>query len=236
MYNRMESLIIQNLLEQVKKLTEENKILIEENKRLKLKGDAEDSDDADSDDSKDGDSDNDDEIIQDSQLCMKNNISLEERFINKTYLTSMNNNEFEVFIKQSITEADLFNCIDKPIFDVIIDILNRELSNKDIRPFHAIKYNKNVYYYLVKIDDKWIKKEYYDFNLFFKRLNNIISHTMSIILYKLKKSKKYKNGGSGTHKYGDYQFDYDCLISNLMTEIKHTSISKKLTRMLQIKL
>jgi len=214
----MENLIIKNLLEQVEKLTEENKKLIEENNSLKNNG-------AITNNITNNTPNTSNEII-----IVKNHYSSIEELANEKYKDSMSIEDFEVYIRDKVVESDLINCIYKSQQTVIIDILTRELSNKDIRPLHKNKY------YVVKSGDEWIKKEYYDFQKIIKRLNNIVSFCLTSTYGKIKKSSEYYNGGSASHSYKGHRFDADELCSKLMDEINHPAISKPIGNLLHINL
>lgn len=215
----MENLIIQNLLEQVEKLKEENRKLIEENTRLKNG--------------------------QNEMPIIKENITKEiiitkeipenkyltiEDMVNEKYQNSMSINEFETYLKSKITEADLFECLYKEVQVVVIDILTRELSNKELRPIHKNKY------YVVKIGDTWVKKEHYDFEKIIKRLINIAVHTMNVIFINLRKTELYINGGSSVHKYKHYSFDREEFTIKLMDDLNNQVVSKTIGNRIHINL
>jgi hypothetical protein len=236
----MENLIIKNLLEQIEKLTEENKKLIKENKLLKnnvIFNDDKNNSDSDKNNSDQDVSEN--NIIKKttSNACSKaKKDSPIELYIKEEYQDSKNIADFEILLKTKITEKDTFNCIYKSNDEIILDILTREISNKEDRPFHAIKYNKKTFYYLVKINEDWFKTEFYEFNKTIKRLLNIISHTMAKIFYNIKKTNIYKDGGSGVHRYKNWEFDNDVLMGNLMSEINYESITNSISKVLEITL
>lgn len=214
----MENLIIQNLLEQVEKLKEENRKLIEENTRLK-------------------NGQNEIPIIKEN--IIKENIIKEtpenkyvsiEDLVGEKYQNAMSISEFETYLKSKITEADLFECLYKEVQVVVIDVLTRELSNKEIRPIHKNKH------YVVKIGDTWIKKEHYDFDKIIKRLINIVVHTMNVIFIGLKKTENYINGGAGLHKYKHYSFDREEFTLKLMDDLNNQVVSKTLGNRIHINL
>ena len=210
----MENLIIKNLLEQVEKLTEENKKLIEENNKLKSGEKTENITD---------------NITNNTELIRYHYSSIEE-LANDKYKDSMSIEDFETYIKDKVTENDLINCIYKSLQVVIIEILTRELSDKNIRPLHKNKY------YIVKSGDQWIKKEYFDFQKIIKRLNNIVSFCLTSTFFKIKKTADYYNGGSSSHSYKDHKFDADELSIKLMDEINHIAIAKPIGNLLHINL
>jgi hypothetical protein len=209
----MENLIIKNLLDQIEKLNEENKRLTEENVKLRNNIDI---------DLKTND--------VETREVVENKYSSIEDMISEKYCNAININDFEVLLKSKITEKDLFDCLYKNVKDVVVDVLTRELSNKEIRPLHKNKY------YIVKTGDVWFKQEYFDFDKIVKRLINIVVHTMMSILYKLRKSKDYINGGSGIHAYKDYRFDYDEFKLKVLEDLNHQSISKLIGNRLHVNL
>lgn len=209
----MENLIIQNLLEQVEKLKQENKKLIEENTRLK-------------------NGQNEIPIIKENIIkeTPENKYVSIEDLVGEKYQNAMSISEFETYLKSKITEADLFECLYKEVQVVVIDVLTRELSNKEIRPIHKNKH------YVVKIGDTWIKKEHYDFDKIIKRLINIVVHTMNVIFISLRKTELYINGGAGLHKYKHYSFDREEFSIKLMDDLNNQVISKTIGNRIHINL
>ena len=206
----MENLIIKNLLEQIERLTEENNrlkqnVIINENNIII----------------------NENNIIK--EIPDNRYMSIEE-MIQEKYTSSLNIDDFELLLKIKIVENDIFDCLYKNIKDVIINVLTRELSNKEQRPLHKNKY------FIVKIGDEWIKKEYFDFDKIIKRLINIITHTILSKLYLLKKSSNYIDAGAGIHTYKHHRFDYDDLKLKILEDVNHQAISKIIGDKLHINL
>lgn len=207
----MENLIIQNLLEQIEKLKEENKKLTEENNRLKN---------------------NTEECIikETPQPIIKEKYKSENMLkiiADEKFTNPLNINEFEILLKTKITENDLFDCVNKDLKDVVINVLTRELSNIDIRPIH-----KNNYY-VIRIDDEWVNKTNFDFNKAIKRLINIVVHTMGSIFINLKKTVGYKGG---VLKYKMHNIDVDNFTVKIMDDINYNVVYKSISNFLHIKL
>lgn len=216
----MENQIILNLLEQIKKLTDENCELKMENFRLKenmmqapviVQPPRE-------------------VIVQAPVEVNHTHYDCLENLVMEKYKNSMSIKDFEDFLKTTVTENDVFDCINKNVHDVITNVLIRELSNKDIRPIHKNKY------YLVKNNNEWVKKEYFDYDLVIKRFNNIVSYGLVMIFNKIKNSKDCNQSGSNFHKYKNYTFDINEMTINLMNELNHKSISKKISNIIHVNL
>jgi len=222
----MENLIIKNLLEQVQRLTDENNMLKEKLslKELPVQNITEETSLS---------------IANETQRSSPKSITEEtpeniyisiEHMITEKYTDALNLDEFEIVLKSRVTEFDMLDCLDKNVKDVIIDILTRELSNKQLRPIHKNKY------YVVKINNEWVKKEYFDFHIILKRLINIVINTMILKLFGLKKMPGYVDGGSRVHSYKHYKFDYDEFKIKLLGDLNHQVISKAIGNRLHINL
>jgi hypothetical protein len=209
----MENLIIKNLLEQVQRLTDENNMLKE---KLCMKESSpiiyEETAPT---------------IIKETPANIYVSI---EQMITEKYTDALNIDEFEAILKTKVTENDLFDCIYKNLKDITIDILTRELSNKENRPIHKNKY------YVVKINNEWCKKEYFDFNKIIKRLVNIVNYGLMSQLHMIKKKPEYINGGAGTHSYKNHKFDCDELKLILLADLNLQVISKTVGDRLHINL
>jgi len=222
----MENLIIKNLLEQVQRLTDENNMLKEKLslKELPVQNITEETSLS---------------IANETQRSSPKSITEEtpeniyisiEHMITEKYTDALNLDEFEIVLKSRVTEFDMLDCLDKNVKDVIINILTRELSNKQLRPIHKNKY------YVVKINNEWVKKEYFDFHIILKRLINIVINTMILKLFGLKKMPGYVDGGSRVHSYKHYKFDYDEFKIKLLGDLNHQVISKAIGNRLHINL
>ena len=198
----MENLIIKNLLEQIEKLTEENN-------RLKQN------------------------IINEPNIIKEipdNRYMSIEEMIQEKYTSSLNIDEFELLLRTKIVENDIFDCLHKSIKDVIINVITRELSNKEQRPLHKNKY------FIVKIGDEWVKKEYFEFDKIMKRLINIVNHGIMTKLCLLKKTTDYIDAGPGIHTYKHHRFDYDDLKLRIFEDVNYQAISKIIGDRLHINL
>ena len=222
----MENLIIKNLLEQVQRLTDENNMLKEKLslKELPVQNITEETSLS---------------IANETQRSSPKSITEEtpeniyisiEHMITEKYTDALNLDEFEIVLKSRVTEFDMLDCLDKNVKDVIINILTRELSNKQLRPIHKNKY------YVVKINNEWVKKEYFDFHIILKRLINIVINTMILKLFGLKKMPGYVDGGPRVHSYKHYKFDYDEFKIKLLGDLNHQVISKAIGNRLHINL
>jgi len=222
----MENLIIKNLLEQVQRLTDENNMLKEKLslKELPVQNITEETPSS-------SPTNIDEETSKIITRETPENIYISiEHMITEKYTDALNLDEFEIVLKSRVTEFDMLDCLDKNVKDVIIDLLTRELSNKLLRPIHKNKY------YVVKINNEWVKKEYFDFHIILKRLINIVINTMILKLFGLKKMPGYVDGGSRVHSYKHYKFDYDEFKIKLLGDLNHQVISKAIGNRLHINL